>query len=93
MGRPIYVHPDEDSPPCKQTPECRTWRSFARRIEHSSFSLRDPAATLDANTVPIGALHRETGVASQTSDSGDLHGNFILLPLLPVARRALQAGL
>ena len=74
MGRPIYVHPEEEASPKTADRECRTWRSFARRLERHGYVLRDPEATLDANSDPVDEQPAETGVASQTSDSSELPG-------------------
>ena len=74
MGRPIYVHEEEEEATKKVDQECRTWRSFARRLERQPYVLRDIAPTLDASE-PSDSQTRETGVASQTSESGELPGS------------------
>lgn len=91
MGRPIYVHTEEEDSPSKGDRECvHTWRSFARRLERYPFVLGDPEPTLDANTASVDTRFIVLGTAPQTVDNRQLPGIADLLVILQGAQAYIQ---
>ena len=74
MGRPIYVHHEEADLQAADDLECRTWRSFARRLGRHSHALRDPEATVDASSDATEAPVTRFGLLNPLSDSSELPG-------------------
>ncbi|KAK9798942.1 hypothetical protein WJX73_005678 [Symbiochloris irregularis] len=69
MGRPIYVHVEEE-PTLAADQECRGWRSFALRLGRTTQSLRDFEASTDATSDPADRAAHAGPLLTLTDNTG-----------------------